>query len=195
MAPSDTISIGKVHAGEVHVLRDAAADALYPDIDTRKIGGSGNGVIRHYHHRGKRLLIAVACPIEIRLKNDLVGIGTRRLRSGGEGAFERRAGYQRRGIPADTLIGKARAWVIWIDAHAQRSLRDRVDAREATARLDITRGGVECAAAGQEHDAVREAFDCAVEAEPHSLSCKCRRSRRRRHRAVFAGWRRRDWRG
>jgi Tol biopolymer transport system component len=101
-----------------------SSHALHPEIlDAGEVGS--NIAVRYDHICGNRLLVAVAGTIEIGMKHD-GGVGGHRrfgrlARS--TRALERRAGQQRRGIPANALSGKTRARIVRVDAGAQRSLQ------------------------------------------------------------------------
>jgi hypothetical protein len=68
-------------------------------------------------------------------------------------------------VPADTLAFEARAWVVWIDAIAQRSLIHGLNAAKAPGSVDKAAGEFVSAATGYRHSARREAANGTIEAK------------------------------
>jgi hypothetical protein len=64
------------------------------------------------------------------------------------------------------LTREARARVVWIDAHAQRSLQHILEAAKASGRVDKIGGEAVRAATGEKYLARRDAADGTIEAEP-----------------------------
>jgi len=148
---------------EMHDRR-ATPHALYPEIRPREVLG-GDGRRRHDHLGGERFLDAVAGPIEVGLEHNRCVAGHSGLWRIGARTRESRAGQQPRRIPADALTLEARARVVFIDAHAQRSLPHIQEAAKAPGREDKIGGEGECAATAYKHLARREAADGTLEAE------------------------------
>jgi len=164
-------SVFATSVAEIDGLRDAAAHSLHPEIHAWEVGR--NIVARHNHLGGKRLVVAVAGPIEVGLEYDRCVAGHGCFVARRPRAFEARSVQQLRRIPADTFVVKAGAWIVWIDADAQGALPNGVDAGEAAARVDNRRAGFVGAAASQKYLPRREAADASVEAKPDAALRPC----------------------